>query len=51
VVEGEAIGRANEKKDIAKGMLADGLSVESVAKYTHLSVDDVKALLDELKKN
>jgi len=48
--EGEAIGRekgANDKaKDIAKGMLADGMPVANVAKYTQLSEDKVKGLRD-----
>lgn len=50
--QGRAEGRAEginqarqenlaEKKDMAKAMLADGMTPESVAKYTHLSIEEV----------
>jgi len=51
LVEGEAIGRANEKKDIAKGMLAKGMDVALISELTKLSVEDVSALKEELKLN
>ena len=42
--EGEAKGEANKARSVAVNMLADGQSVELVAKYTGLSEDEVKAL-------
>ena len=37
-------GEANKARSVAANMLADGQSVELVAKYTGLSEDEVKAL-------
>ena len=37
-------GREEERIDIAKGMLADGMPVESIAKYTGLTAEEIKAL-------
>jgi len=34
-----------EKKEMAKKMLKDNVSVELIAKYTSLSIDEIKALL------
>ena len=37
-------GREEERIDIAKGMLADGMPVESIAKYTGLTAEEIMAL-------
>ena len=37
-------GREEERIDIAKGMLADGMPVESIAKYTGLTAEKIMAL-------
>lgn len=42
--EGNAEGHSEEKIETAKRMKADGLSIEVIAKYTQLSVEDVKKL-------
>lgn len=42
--EGEAKGKAEASQDIALGMLADGMDVSVVAKYTGLSTDAVQQL-------
>jgi len=44
LAEGEAKGEKSKAIEIAKGMLADGMTVANVAKYTKLSEDEVKAL-------
>jgi len=46
--EGEAIGRAEgreeEKEQVAMKMLADGMSIETVSKYTGLSIRQIEKL-------
>lgn len=42
--EGIAEGRAEAKKDIVKAMLAEGLSVEQVAKYSGLTVEEIESI-------
>lgn len=44
--EGRAEGRAEERVKMVRDLLAFGLSVEQIAKATHLTVDDVNALLN-----
>ena len=41
---GIVIGREEEKLRIAKAMLADGMSIDIIAKYSGLSVEEVEAL-------
>ena len=42
--EGMARGGKNKALAIAKEMLSDGMSVDSVARYTNLSVEDIEQL-------
>ena len=42
--EGMAKGGKNKALAIAKEMLSDGMSVDSVARYTNLSVEDIEQL-------
>ena len=42
--EGRAEGREEEKFSMARRMKADGLPIETIAKYTGLTVDEVNAL-------
>ena len=42
--EGRAEGRAEEKLAIARGMKADGLPAETIAKYTGLSEEEIATL-------
>ena len=42
--EGEAIGIEKEKISAAKNMLADGLEISVIAKYTSLSEEEIKKL-------
>ena len=42
--EGKAEGKAEEKYAIARGMKADGMPVEAIAKYTGLTVDEIEKL-------
>ena len=42
--QGEAIGEAREKSAIARRMLEDGVPVETVAKYSGLTKEDVLKL-------
>ena len=42
VAEGEAKGRAEEKRQIAKQMLADGMDMAMIAKYTGLPEKEIK---------
>ena len=42
--QGEAIGEAREKPAIAQRMLEDGVPVETVAKYSGLTKEDVLKL-------
>lgn len=44
VVEGEAKGRAEERKENASKMKAKGLSVEDIAEITGLAVEEIEAL-------
>lgn len=44
LTQGRAEGRAEAKKDIVKVMLAEGLSVEQVAKYSGLTVEEVESI-------
>ncbi len=42
--EGEAKGKADEKADIAKAMLADNVNPAVIAKYTGLSEEEIRKL-------
>ena len=42
---GIAEGEYNAKIETAKNMLADGLSIDIISKYTELSINDIKSLL------
>lgn len=42
--EGIKIGKQEEKYNIAKQMLSDGVDVKFIAKYTNLSIEDIKKL-------
>ena len=42
--KGVVKGKAEEKIEVAKGMLADGLSPEKIAKYTGLTIGQIKSL-------
>ena len=42
--EGEAKGKADEKADIAKAMLADKVNPSVIAKYTGLSEEEIQKL-------
>jgi predicted transposase/invertase (TIGR01784 family) len=42
--EGRVEGRAEGRADVAKRMLVDGISFESIAKYTGLSLEEIKGL-------
>ena len=42
--EGEAIGAAQEKREIAKSMKEEGIAKEVIEKITGLSVEEVEAL-------
>lgn len=44
LTQGRAEGRAEAKKDIVKSMLSNGLSVEQVAKYSGLTVEEVESI-------
>ena len=44
--EGREEGRAEERVKMVRDLLAFGLSVDQIAKATHLTVDDVNALLN-----
>ncbi len=43
-LRGEARGAADAKREMAKAMLADGDSIEKVARISGLSEDEIKAL-------
>ena len=43
-LEGREEGRVEEKLAIARGMKSDGLSVETIAKYTGLSAEEIENL-------
>lgn len=42
--EGEAIGAAQEKREIAKSMIKEGIAKEVIEKITGLSKEEVEAL-------
>nr|MCR5561791.1 hypothetical protein [Desulfovibrio sp.] len=42
--EGRQEGRLEERRAIAANMLADGLSVEQISRFTELSHDEVSAI-------
>jgi predicted transposase/invertase (TIGR01784 family) len=42
--EGEAKGREEEKKEIARTMLAKGMDVETISSITGLSIEDIESL-------
>jgi len=44
--EGRAEGRAEGKEEVARNLLAMGISVEVIAKATGLSIDQIRALAD-----
>ena len=44
MAEGRQKGRVEEKFVIARGMKADGLPVETIAKYTGLSAEEIENL-------
>ena len=44
LVEGEAKGAVAAKAETARAMLADGLSIETVMKYTGLTAEQITAL-------
>ena len=48
--EGNAEGRANEKKETIRRLLASGASVDIIAIATGLTQDEVKPLIDEISK-
>ena len=44
LTQGRAEGRAEAKKDIVKSMLSNGLSVEQVAKFSGLTIEEVESI-------
>ena len=44
IEEGFERGAANEKREIAKEMLDDGMNIEKIAKFTGLSLTEIEAL-------
>ena len=42
--EGHAEGRAEVRAEVAREMLADGMPVDKIAKYTELSIEEIVAL-------
>ena len=42
--EGRAVGREENRREIALRMLADGLNIEKVAQYSGLSLSEVQKL-------
>ena len=44
IEEGLAEGRAEGRAEVARGMLADGMPVDKIAKYTNLSIEEIEAL-------
>ena len=45
-VRGEARGEANKCREVAKKMLADGLDINTIAKYTGFSKSEIELLLN-----
>lgn len=44
IEEGHAQGRAEGRAEVAREMLADGMPVDKIAKYTELSIEEIEAL-------
>ena len=44
IEEGLAEGRAEGRAEVARGMLADGMPVDKIAKYTNLSIEEIETL-------
>ena len=44
LIEGEAKGEKKKAVESAKEMLADGVSIEKIMKYTGLTIDEIKSL-------
>ena len=42
--EGRAEGRTEGRAEVAREMLADGMPVDKIAKYTELSIEEIAAL-------
>ena len=42
--EGHAEGRAEGRAEVAREMLADGMPVDKIARYTELSIEEIAAL-------
>ncbi|AGB41985.1 hypothetical protein Halha_2100 [Halobacteroides halobius DSM 5150] len=45
--EGEKKGRKKEKIEVAKEMLKDGLSIEKIEKFTNLTKEEIKNLIEK----
>ncbi len=45
--EGKAEGRKDEKIEIAKSMLEDNIPIETIAKFTKLSIEEIEQLKKE----
>ncbi len=45
--EGKAEGRKDEKIEIAKSMLEDNIPIETIAKFTKLSIEEIEQLKEE----
>ena len=44
IEEGRAEGRAEVHAEVEREMLADGMPVDKISKYTGLSVEEIEAL-------
>ena len=44
IEEGRAEGRAEVHAEVAREMLADGMPVDKIAKYTDLSIEEIEML-------
>ena len=47
--EGREEGRAQGKEQIAMDMLQDNVAIETIVKYTKLSIEEVEALAKKMK--
>ena len=47
--EGKSEGRVEERLDSVTNMLAEGLTVEQISRYLHLSLDEVTSLAAKAK--
>jgi len=47
--EGKAEGKVEEKNETALKMLEDGMSIETICKYTGLSQEQIEQLIKETK--